>query len=253
VWDGRQVDGRHVLVRCYHGLGDTIMFARFLPRLAERAASVTLEVQARLAFLFQGFAGVDRLIPFDTAAPAPPSECDIEIMELNHALRIRSSSLRPPYLRVAPAPLPGGTIGYCWEAGDWDESRSIPPDLLRPLIRGPAISLVAKPADLPFLNPEGCPFDMPATAALVAGCDRIVTVDTMIAHLAGALGKPTLLLLRRDPDWRWTPETGRSAWYPSFRVYSQERAGEWGPAIARVAEDLERRAAPVGAMEGIEG
>jgi hypothetical protein len=253
VWDGRPVDGRHVLVRCYHGLGDTIMFARFLPRLAERAASVTLEVQPRLAFLFERFPGIDRVIPFDVAAPAPPAEVDVEIMELAHALRARPSAVRPPYLRVRHAALPGGTIGLCWEAGEWDPDRAVPPGLLRPLAAAvPAISLVSAPADLPVLNPDGCPFDMATTAALVAGCELVVTVDTMIAHLAGAMGKPVWLLLKHAPDWRWAPETGRSAWYPSFRLYPQPAPGDWRTVADRVAAALAcHRAARL--MEGSEG
>ena len=88
VWDGRPFDGRRVLVRCYHGLGDTLQFARYLAPLRRRAAHVTLEVQAPLLTLLGGMPGVDALVGFDPARPLPPSECDIEIMELAHALRL---------------------------------------------------------------------------------------------------------------------------------------------------------------------
>jgi len=88
-------------------------------------------------------------------------------------------------------------------------------------------------------NPQGCPFDMRETAALVAGCALVITVDTMIAHLAGALGKPVWLLLKHAPDWRWAPETGRSEWYPTARLYAQPTPGDWAPVIAQVAQDLE--------------
>jgi hypothetical protein len=242
VWDGRPLDGRDVLVRCYHGLGDTIQFARFLPLLRDRAASVTLEVQPRLACLFERFAGIDRLIPFDPARPASPSECDIEIMELDFALRARPDSVRVPYLRAAPALLPRGTIGFCHRAGEWDEERSIPPGLLAPGMTGPWISLAAEPSGLPLLNPEGCPFDMAATAALVAGAELVVTVDTMVAHLAGAMGKETWLLVKHEPDWRWSAETGRTAWYPTMLIYAQPKPGDWASVAARVGADLAARA-----------
>ncbi|HEX4738478.1 MAG TPA: glycosyltransferase family 9 protein [Allosphingosinicella sp.] len=239
VWDGRPFDGRHVLVRCYHGLGDTLQFARYLPLLRRRAASVTLEVQPRLVCLLADI-GVDRLVPFDPAHRLPESDCDIEIMELAFALRTPPTRIRPPYLHAAPAVLPSGTIGLCFEAGEWDPERSIPPDLLRPLCgTRSCISLVSAPTDIPVLNRDGCPFDMEATASLVAGVDLVITVDTMIAHLAGAMNKPVWLLLKHEPDWRWSPAAGRSDWYPSMRLYTQPKSGDWASVAAQVARDLE--------------
>jgi hypothetical protein len=239
VWDGTPVDGRDVLVRCYHGLGDTIQFARYLPLLHNRAASVTVEIQPRLIALFTGFPGIDRLVPFDVARPLPPAECDLEIMELGFALRAAPGSLPPPYLHAAPAELPSGTVGLCCLAGDWDPERAIPPRLLAGLGAGrPLVTLDPEPSVLPVLNPAGCPFDMPGTAALVAAVDLVVTVDTMIAHLAGAMGKPTWLLLRHQPDWRWTPDAGGSEWYPSMKLFAQPRAGDWHSVAARVERHL---------------
>ena len=233
VWDGRPFDGRDVLVRCYHGLGDTLQFARFLPLLAQRAASVTVEMQPRLLPLFTGVEGIGRLIPFDVAAPAKPFACDIEIMELPLALRAGPQDAPPLPLRLGPAALPRGSVALCWRAGDWDEGRSIPEALMAPLCRAPAVTLVAEPTALPVLNPEGCPLDMRRTAELVAEAALVVTVDTMVAHLAGSLGRPTLLLLKHAPDWRWPVEGDRTPWYPTMRVIRQERPGEWTGPIAQ--------------------
>lgn len=239
VWDGRPFDGMDVLVRCYHGLGDTIQFARHLPTLGRRAASVTVEVQPSLTGLLEG---MGELIPFDPARPLKPRTCDLEITELPFALRERPAEVMVPYLRAEPAPLPSGTIGLCHAAGDWDAGRSLDPALFAPVIqRRPAVTLVAEPSALPVLNPEGCLFDMDATAALVAGCDLVVTVDTMIAHLAGALGRPTWLLLKAEPDWRWTPGARTTAWYPTMRLYHQRAAGDWAGVIEEVARDLHAR------------
>jgi len=239
VWDGRSIDGRDVLVRCYHGLGDTLMFARFLPLLARRSASVTVEMQSRLLPLFRGFPGIDRLVPFDEAAPLPVRDCDLEIMELPLALRAGPGDApSPPYLAATPARLPPGTAALCWQAGDWDAGRSVPETLFRRLCTGPAVSLVAGPTALPVLDPRGCPMDMEATARLVAGASLVVTVDTMVAHLAGALGRPVRLLLRHDPDWRWPVASDRTPWYPSMRLYRQPAPGDWGAVIARLAADL---------------
>lgn len=241
VWDGRPFDGRDVLVRCYHGLGDTIQFARHLPTLARRAASLTVEVQPSLLPLLNRLGCVDRLVPFDPADPLKPLACDLEITELPFALGEAPADVPVPYLAARAAALPPGTVGLCHRAGDWDPARSIPPEMLAPLCERPAVTLVAEPSALPVLNPEGCPFDMAETAALVAGCDLVVTVDTMIAHLAGALGRPTWLMLKADPDWRWTPGARTTAWYPTMRLYHQRNPGDWSAVVAEVARDCATR------------
>jgi hypothetical protein len=254
VWDGRRFEGRHVLVRCYHGLGDTIQFTRYLPLLKRAAASVTLEVQPKLIPLLTGFRGVDRTIAFDPAAPSPPAECDLEIMELAFALRARPDRTEFPYLSTAADARARGTIGLCWRSGDWDDRRSVPPDLLEPLTRHRCITLVAEPTTLAVLNPEGCPNEILPTAALINGTDLVITVDTLIAHLAGALGQPTWLLLRHDADWRWGEGAERTPWYPSMRLYRQEREGDWSGPLRRIERDLAamRRSNGGGALEAAE-
>lgn len=238
LWDGRPLHGRDVLVRCYHGLGDTIQFARYLPRLAARTASLTVEAQPRLIPLLATMDGGGTLVPFDPAHPRKAAY-DIEITELDEALRIPPAALAAPYLRATPAVLPRGTVGLCHRAGDWDTERSVPAAHLAPLCQiAPCISLVPEPEGLAVLNPQGCPFDIAVTASLIAGCTLVITVDTMIAHLAGALGKPTWLLLKAEPDWRWDPRQRRSPWYPTMSLYAQPRPGAWPPVIERVARDL---------------
>ena len=241
VWDGQSFDGRHVLVRCYHGLGDTLQFARYLPLLRARAASVTLECQPSLLDLLAAVPGVDRLVAFDVTTPAPPAECDLEIMELAFALRVPPEEVSPPPLRCSPAVLPAGTRGLCWTSGDWDGERSIPQDLFAPLAIEPCLTLVTDATALPVLNPGGCPFDMPATAALVAGCDHVITVDTMVAHLAGTLGRPTCLLLKHVADWRWMTDRRDSPWYPAVRIFRQAETGDWIPVLRDVLDSLAER------------
>lgn len=239
VWDGRPYEGRHCLVRCYHGLGDSIQFARFLPQLAERAASLTVEMQPRLIDLMTDSQAAIRFVPFDEALPLPPSECDLEITELDFALRSMPADAAMPYLFVQRAVLPRGSVGICYGAGEWDPARSVPPELFAPLCaRTPCISLMPEPTALPVLNPAGCPYDMRATAALVVGADLIITVDTMIAHLAGALAKPVWLLLKSDPDWRWPTGECWTPLYPSMRIYAQPSAGDWEAVLVKVLRDL---------------
>lgn len=238
VWDGRPFDGLDVLVRCYHGYGDTLQFSRFLPLLARRAASVAVEMQPRLLPLFRGFPGIARLIPFDVADPVKPAACDLEIMELPVALQAGPLDAAPVPPAIAPRDLPPGCLALCWQSGDWDADRSIPEALMAPLCRPPALTLVATETGLPVMNPEGCPMDLPRTAALIAGSSLVVTVDTMAAHLAGTLGRPVLLLLKRHPDWRWPVEGARSDWYPTMRVIRQKEPGDWAGVIARAREAI---------------
>lgn len=239
VWDGTPVDDADVLVRCYHGLGDTIQFARFLPLLAERARRVTVEVQPRLLALVATVSDAVTFVPFDAAHPLPPRAVTLELGELDFALRATPHDAPAPYLAATRAVLPAGTVALCHGAGPWDPSRSVPPALLAPLCAAaPCLTLMPGASALPVLNPEGCPLDMGPTAALVAGAALVVTVDTMVAHLAGALGRPTWLLLKHDPDWRWSPGRTDTPWYPTLRLYAQRTPGDWPEVIARVRRDL---------------
>ncbi len=248
VWDGTPPDGQRVLVRCYHGLGDTLQFARFLPALRARAAHVTLQAQPELCALLASLPGIDRLVPFDVAAPLPPGGCDVEIMELGHVLRASASQVAAlvPYLGVPPAPLASASacLGLCWEAGGWDTSRSIPLQSLagacsRPgrrfvsLQRGPAALQAAGPV---FVNPGDTDMDLLRTAALVAALPVIVSVDSMVAHLAGALGRPVILLAKHDPDWRWPSPGQPCPWYPTMTVVHQHRPGDWSAALTELEQ-----------------
>src|SRR3546814_11227331 len=105
-----------------------------------------------------------------------------------------------PYLAPERGVLPHGCVGLCHGAGSWDAARSIPPHLLAPICAmAPCISLMPEPTTLPVLNPDGCPFDLKATAALVAATELVITVDTMIAHLAGHMGNQPSWLPKSDP------------------------------------------------------
>ncbi len=252
VWDGTPVDGRDVLVRCYHGLGDTLQFCRYLPALRRRAAGVTLEVQPDLLPLMPLVGGPDRMVPFDPAHPLPPSECALEIMELAHALRIAPEPA--PYL-VVPRPDPardhgGLRAGLCWRAqAGWRPQRSMNQDAAAALacLRGVAWQSLQKGTALPGM--AACPEDLPETARIIAGLDLVITVDTMVAHLAGAIGVPVWLLLDTAPDWRWRAGGRGSVWYRGVRKYQQIVPGDWTGPLRAVTADLTRlmRAGTVGA------
>ena len=250
VWDGTPVDGRAALVRCYHGLGDTLQFCRYLPALRQRATHVTLEVQPELIPLLSRLPGVDRLVPFDPAAPHPASGCDVEIMELAHVLRIAPQPV--PYLDfVTPGLDPKVTeklqVGLCWHVNAaWRPHRSVPAAALAMLL-ATDVSWQSLQKDAAHgMTP--CPAAVLDTAATIAGLDLVITVDTMVAHLAGAIGTPTWLLLDTEPDWRWWaagPASPRgSLWYRGIRKYHQSQPGDWQAPLHAVTADLTRSIAP---------
>ncbi len=241
VWDGGPVEGRHVLVRCYHGLGDTLQYARFLPALRARAASVIVEAQPELLPLVASLAPV---AAFDPAHPRASPGQDLEIMELSHALRLGPADVPARYLPLPPTDAPRDAIALCWRSGGWDPRRSIPLGLLRAALpdgrlislqRGPA----ADEAGHGFLNPRDDSPDIARTVALIATARIVITVDSMVAHLAGALGRPVAILLRHEADWRWG-DADRTAWYPSARLFRQRRPGDWSGPLAELAALLRR-------------
>ncbi|HZF68509.1 MAG TPA: hypothetical protein VEZ47_10760 [Gemmatirosa sp.] len=258
LWDGRALDGRRVLVHCYHGLGDTLQFARFLPQLAAVAAEVSVWAQPALMPLLAAVPGVDRLLPLHDGAPDAARDANVEIMELGHVFRVTPATLPGdvPYLTVpaaarAPRAADGRLhVGVVWSCGDWNrEQRSIPFALLEPLFRLPGVTLhvlqrgPALAECPPTLGVHDGSDDVVAAAGLVRSLDLVLTVDTMMAHLAGALGAPVWTLLPQPADWRWMEGRDTSPWYPTMRLFRQPTPGDWPAVIARVRDALLAHAA----------
>ena len=254
VWDGTPLDGKRVLVRCYHGLGDTIQFIRYLPLVKNIAAETIVWAQPALIPLLRTADGIDRLEPLHDDAFAGEYDVDVEVMELAHVFRSTIDTLpnRVPYLHASPAPLARDgrlAVGLVWRAGDWDERRSIPIHLLAPLARIPGIDLHVLqrgpaldecPAD--FGTRSGTD-DVMEAARVIRALDLVITVDSMPAHLAGALGVPVWTLLIHEADWRWMVDRDDSPWYLSMRLFRQRTPGDWEPVIHRVASGLRSLAA----------
>jgi hypothetical protein len=208
IWDGTPLHGKRVLIRCYHGLGDTIQFARFIPLVEQIASSVVVWAQPSLIPLLRTMETHADFFPLHDGTPEVEYDVDVEIMELAYVFRITPATIpQPPYLFVDPAERPRGGIGVAWKAGEWDPQRSLP---------------VAMFDDIPFVsldrgNPDaGTPLK---TARLMRTLDLVVTVDTMTAHLAGALGVPVWTLLPAHADWRWMERRSDSPWYPTMRLF----------------------------------
>ncbi len=269
VWDGTpldgRLDGRRVLVRCYHGLGDTLMFARFVPVLRRGGADVTVWAQPALLPLLATMRGGGTLLPLHDGAPEGAYDVDVEAMELSAALRATPATLPPPpSFDLAPAPLPADDgrlrVGVVWECGDWDRAtRSIPFAALAPLARVPGVALhvlqrgpglaaaALDPSFAAFGRVSGSD-DVLEAARTVRALDLVVTVDSFPAHLAGVLGVPVWTLLPRDADWRWMDGRDDTPWYPTMRLFRQPRPGDWDAVVSRVAGEL--AAAARGAQDG---
>ena len=265
VWDGGSLDGRQVLVRCYHGLGDTIHFIRYVPMLAQRAASVCIEAQPPLLELLRNVPGIDRLYAlherFDRECGEFGCDTEIDITESPHAFRTRLDTIpnAVPYLRPNAAQLAvarhrlaalaGRKVGLCWAGGEWRPERSMTPAELNPLMdvsditfvclqRGPAYERWRAAAEGPPMADVLLYDSVTETAAVIANLDLVITVDTMVAHLAGALGVPTWLLLHDTADWRWLLEREDSPWYPTMRLFRQPARGDWSSVVSQVAASL---------------
>lgn len=259
IWRGEDLTHKKVLVRCYHGLGDTIQFLRFMQPLRDLACSVTVWCQGELLSLVERAAGVDRAVALHDGTPDLDFEVDIEIMEVPHAIRARRDhvEMRAPYVTLPPETRPDRpelprcgslAVGLVWEVGNWDKRRTIPAPLLRDLAcegvslyslqRGSGTEDVFEIGARDVSTP-----DIVALAQLIRQLDLIVCVDTMVAHLAGALGCEAWVLLHADCDWRWPSAGSRSFWYPSLRLFHQHTPGDWQQVIAEVRDALRVRTA----------
>ncbi len=252
VWDGTPLDGSRVLIRCYHGLGDTIQFIRFAPLVKQVAAEVIVWAQPALIPLLRTARGIDRLLPLHDGDVGIDYHVDVEVMELSHVFRSTPRTLPAgvPYLHADPARIEANgslAVGIVWKAGDWDEGRNIPYPLLAPLAQVPGVELhILQRGSGLAERQEGFGIlsgsDDPSEAArAMRALDLVVSIDSMPAHLAGALGVPTWTLLQKEADWRWMEGRDDSPWYSTMRLFRQERQDEWEPVIARVAEALSAR------------
>jgi hypothetical protein len=261
IWRGEALVGKHVLVRCYHGLGDTIQFLRFMRPLRDLARSVTVWCQGELLPLVERVAGVDRAFSIHDGTPEIDFEVDIEIMEVPHAIRAKREQveMRAPYVSLPPVlelPLPQGlAVGLVWEVGNWDKRRTIPPSLLGHLAV-PGVTLCslqrgARTCELAEIGARDVSTpDITVLGHLLQRLDLLICVDTMVAHLAGALGCDAWVLLHADCDWRWPSCESHSPWYPSLRLFHQRAPGNWDDVIGEAREALIARSAN---LQGVVG
>jgi Flp pilus assembly protein TadD len=256
-WQGEFLAGRTLFLHAEQGFGDAIQAVRMIPGVRAGGARVILECRPQLKRLFTYSQSADVVIAHDE--PVPPFDCYASVLSVPFLTGMTRETIpnHVPYLAAPPGPqLSGGhpRIGLVWAGNPGhndDALRSIPLAELMPVIRvaDKAFFSLQLPvpeqdredlAGLPNVVDLGAGFDdFLDTAAAIAQLDLVIAVDTAVAHLAGALGKPVWLLLSYSPDWRWFRDGGeRTPWYPSMRLFRQTERNQWAPVIARVAEAL---------------
>jgi tetratricopeptide (TPR) repeat protein len=269
---GESVRGKTILIAADEGLGDTIHFARYVPMLAEQGARVLLAVQDPLHRLMSDLSGASHCVSMSAMSTLPDFDLHCPISSLPFAFKTRLDTIpSEPYL-----PSPPGSLVQAWDtrlgprtrlrvglvwSGDPshmnDETRSIPLRTLSRILDVDAdfVSLqkAPRPSDAAVLRERSDILDLTAeltdftdTAALIACLDLVITVDTSVAHLAGALGRPTWILLPWTPDYRWLLDRDDSPWYPSVRLFRQTETREYESVLDRVRDELRARAARFG-------
>jgi Tfp pilus assembly protein PilF len=273
TWTGESLAGA-LLVFCEQGLGDIVQFARFIPRVRERVSEVVFLADRQwrtLAPLLETIAGNDRVLTDEAALAALPARplAKISVLSLPFLLGIEIDALPGPvpYLSVLPeraalwrsrlAAIGRPRVGLAWatyarrDVAFLTRQKSIPLRELAPVLETPSVNFVSLQLGAAGdLSPIGnlaarvANFtpdirDFGDTAAIMAELDLVISTDTSVAHVAGALGKPVWLVDRFNTCWRWRLSRDRSPWYPTMRIFRQERFGDWSAPLARVAAALQ--------------
>ncbi|MCD6561075.1 MAG: tetratricopeptide repeat protein [Deltaproteobacteria bacterium] len=263
-WDGTAALDKTILIHDEQGLGDTIQFVRYIPMVKSMCGTVILETRKSLINLLQGFPGIDKLVERSSDGK-PPVVFDLYVPLLTLPLifktKLKTIPANVPYLHADPKKAgcrrnrlgTGYKVGIVWAGRPQhlnDRNRSCTLKQFLPLAEIPGIRLYGlQKGELKGKSEEisqraglinlGDRFeDFSDTAGAIENLDLVISVDTSVAHLAGAMGKPIWVLLPFIPDWRWMMGRKDSPWYPTMRLFRQERPGDWDSVFRRVTEEL---------------
>jgi len=265
LWLGKEdIAGKRILLHAEQGLGDTIQFCRYARMVMARGASVVLEVQPELKSLMGSLGGASIVIGWGETPPPFDLHCPLLSLPLSFNTTLDTIPDETPYLAADPnkvatwsdrlARTRGAKIGIVWAGNPRAHlalrRRSMHLSQFAPLAQVAGVSFVSlqkgDPAEQAGSPPAGMQLidwtkqltDFSETAALVEALSLVIAIDTSVAHLAGALGKPIWLLDQFEPEWRWLVEREDSSWYPTMRIFRQPRPGDWDSAMDRVAAEL---------------
>lgn len=254
-WTGQPLTGKRILVWDEQGFGDAIQFVRFVPWVAEMGAEVVLETQPELVRLFETVNGVNEVMP--RGGSMPQADYQVSLLDLGGVFCSDPSSIpsAAPYLHAERDSRPAAghrlKVGLCWAGNpnhDNDRNRSLDFELLRPLLEMPRIDFISLqvgsgaevvPADSNMKQSLGNPVDFLDTARLVATLDLVISIDSSVAHLTGALGQAVWVLLPYAPDWRWLLGRDDSPWYPNAALYRQQKPGDWSAPIREISKKID--------------
>jgi glycosyl transferase family 9 (putative heptosyltransferase) len=267
-WTGFNIAGKTILLHPEQGVGDAIQFIRYAPLIAQRGARVLFQAPDEILPLYGTVGGIAELIPESNLPPKFDVQCPLMSLPLAFGTTLATIPNMCPYLSADPAKieqwkprLEAGAgkrkIGLVWAGRPShlrDAERSIPVEMLAPLAavhnakffslqKGRAGDDRVAGLEIIALGPDLKTFM--DTAAVIAQLDLVITIDTAVAHLAGALGKPVWNLIGSFTDFRWMTDREDSPWYPTMRLFRQPRRGDWAGSIARVVEELAMGASPL--------
>jgi tetratricopeptide (TPR) repeat protein len=261
-WRGEDLAGKTILLHAEQGFGDSIQFVRYLPMVAGKGAKIILELPDSLVPLIEKTDGVIGMFRRGEMLPEFDVHCPLMSLALAFDTTLETIPARVPYLRAPPdraeqwrarfSHMGRPRVGLVWSGKPShknDHNRSIPLSSLEALTAVAGAKFVSLQREyresdlqvldrLPILRIDGALTDFAETAAAIDELDLVIAVDTAVAHLAGAMGKPLWLLLSHIQDWRWLCRRTDSPWYPSARLFRQPQIGEWDSVIARVASEL---------------
>ena len=262
-WRGEPLNGARILLHAEQGLGDTLQFIRYIPMVQAVGGTIVLAVQSRLRRLLAEIPGIADVLSWGDPLPSFDWHCPLISLPLAFKTTLDTIPAQTPYLsahheaqmKVNGMVWPSGglKVGLCWSGtptflDDPARFRSVPFELLNPLmLEGVELfslqidEAVAQIATAPRTIIDLSPYvsDMADTAAQLQQLDLVITVDTAIAHLAGALGVQTWVLLPFTSDWRWLQTRTDSPWYPTMRLFRQPKPGDWKSVIAEASSALQ--------------
>ena len=257
-WQGERAVGKTILIHAEQGFGDTIQFCRYISLVAARGMRVIFECHLPLAALMKDLTGVAEVISMGRSLPGFDLHLPLLSLPLIFETTVETIPAAIPYLEPPADRLPlwrsmtvddnRFKVGLCWAGKSYpDPRRSCPVQLLASLADLSGVSWYSLQVGwqgalpLPMTDLTGHIRDFADTAGLIAELNLVITVDTAVAHLAGAMGKPVWLMLPHAPDWRWLLEREDSPWYPSMKLFRQVRPEAWEDVVQRVAWSLDSK------------